>query len=62
MKYSANQELNLIQALVLLYDFHYDAAPYQTHVATARAIQARVNVMSKDALRTFNEANALWRD
>jgi hypothetical protein len=62
MLYHPNQDLNLLQALVLLDELYYGDFSLAKDLFLTAKIQRRVNRMGKYELRLFNQANKLWKD
>ena len=62
MLYHPNQDLNLLQALVLLDELYYGDFSVAKDLFLTNKIQRRVNRMGKYELQLFNQANRLWKD
>lgn len=62
MLYHPNQDLNLLQALVLLDELYYGDFNVAKDLFLTHKIQRRVNRMGKYELQLFNQANRLWKD
>jgi hypothetical protein len=62
MLYHPNQELNLLQALVLLDELYYGDFSLAKDLFLCGKIQRRVNRMGKYELQLFNQADKLWKD
>jgi len=62
MLYHPNQDLNLLQALVLLDELYYGNFSLAKELFLTHKIQRRVDRMGKYELQLFNQANRLWKD
>lgn len=62
MLYHPNQDLNLLQALVLLDELHWGSYSFAKELFLTAKIQRRVNRMGATELRLFNQAHQLWRN